>query len=208
MWWSGSGTRELSVTLRTRTQGLTARSGPALAAIWVVAESGSGAAVRVRVLLKEGRLRIGVSGPCELVLDDPAVSRERATVEHFKGSVRTRDLSSRNETRYLDARIDEARVPFGGAVQVGRTTLRFVPPLDAGPTSERTELAGLVGGSPAMRTLYGAIERVAPTDLTVLFEGAAGTGTGIRTTAAAPHFADGRYSHSRSWGTSSSRDPR
>ncbi|HEY1554757.1 MAG TPA: sigma 54-interacting transcriptional regulator [Kofleriaceae bacterium] len=50
---------------------------------------------------------------------------------------------------------------------------RDVTPTEDGP---RTSYAGIIGGAPSMQELYGLIERVAPSDSTVLVQGENGTG--------------------------------
>jgi len=87
-----------------------------------------------------------------------------------------RDLCSTNGTFYLGARIDEAELPIGGSVRVGKTTVRFDPVLVGTAVSDREELAGLIGRSLPMRKLFAMLERLGPTDSTVLIGGETGAG--------------------------------
>ncbi|MEZ4651438.1 MAG: sigma 54-interacting transcriptional regulator [Candidatus Eisenbacteria bacterium] len=79
----------------------------------------------------------------------------------------SRARAASNEGRRASAQRDAAGVSgdFGAADDPG------VPGDPVEPT-----FAGLVGDSPSMRALYQAIERVAPTDSTVLIQGESGTG--------------------------------
>jgi transcriptional regulator with GAF, ATPase, and Fis domain len=120
---------------------------------------------------------VGSAPDCDLVVCDPKVSRHHLSVELLPGMVRVRDLDSRNGTTYLGARISLAKVPTGGTVTLGKTTLRFAP-LDEAPVPEssRTELGGMIGGSRQMRQLFAVLERLGPADSTVLIHGETGTG--------------------------------
>jgi DNA-binding NtrC family response regulator len=139
-------------------------------------EVSDGPAKGARFVLKMGTAFVGSDEECDLKLDDPAVSRQHLSVELLAGAVKINDLKSRNGTVYLGAKISEARVPLGGSVKVGRSTLRFLPLQADAPQSTRSRLEGLIGESPAARALFAQLERVAPTDATVLICGASGTG--------------------------------
>ncbi len=143
----------------------------------VCIEAVDGPAKGAQITLRVGTMVIGSSAECDLILADPKVSRRHCGAELLPGAVRIRDLHSRNGTLYLGARIDEARVPIGGTLVVGKTTLRFTP-LDPGqqPESERSELHGLLGTSRPMRQLFSVLERLGPTESTALIRGETGTG--------------------------------
>src|SRR5207237_3925537 len=61
---------------------------------------------------------------------------------------------------------------------IGATTLRLCMSADIAelPLSRRERLGGLFGQSIAMRRVFALVERIAPTDTTVLVEGETGTG--------------------------------
>jgi DNA-binding NtrC family response regulator len=127
--------------------------------------------------LEQGTAVIGTRADCDLVLSDPTVSRRHSSVELLAATVRIRDLGSKNGTFHLGARIESVELPAGAIVQVGESHLALLPltqPRDA--VSDRVELEGMVGASVPMRRLYAQIERVAPTDTSVLVCGETGTG--------------------------------
>ncbi|WP_224368978.1 sigma 54-interacting transcriptional regulator [Hyalangium versicolor] len=159
-----------------KTADLTLSEGPGVLEP-VVVESVEGPGKGKRATLSEGTLLVGTDPSCELPLEDPTVSRRHLVLELLPGAVRVRDLGSRNGTRYLGARIREARVPLGGSVTVGKTTLRISPVKDSRrPVSEREELHGLLGKSVAMRQLFAELERLGPQKAPVLIRGETGSG--------------------------------
>ena len=127
-------------------------------------------------VLDSGSLYVGTDPACGLVLTDSAVSRRHLVIEVVSGAVRVRDLGSRNGTFFMGARIEQAKVPFGGSLKLGRTRLEIRSPAAREALSERNELAGLVGSSVPMRRLYSQLERIGPTDSTVLITGETGVG--------------------------------
>ncbi len=121
-------------------------------------------------------LLVGSDPSCDLMLADRAVSRRHLRLELLPGAVHARDLGSRNGTSYLGARIMEALVPIGGTLRVGKTTLRFHRASSPTAPSEREELCGLLGRSPAMRRLFATLEKLGPSESTVLVRGETGVG--------------------------------
>jgi len=141
-------------------------------------------------LLPSGTVVIGSAPECDVVLADPAVSRRHATVELLPGAVRVRDLGSRNGVLYLHARIQEARVPLGGSVLVGRTRVVFAH-AEGPPAEEADAPPGIAGRSRAMRQLFAQLGRLAGTESLVLIEGE--TGTGKEALARALHQLSGHH---------------
>ncbi len=149
----------------------------ALALEPVVVEAIEGPGKGARATLSLGSLSVGTDAGCDLRLVDTTVSRRHLVLELMPGAVRVRDLGSRNGTRYLGAKIREARVPVGGSVSVGKTTLRISPAAGGRRVaSEREELHGLLGKSVAMRQLFADLERLGPQRASVLIRGETGSG--------------------------------
>jgi transcriptional regulator with GAF, ATPase, and Fis domain len=122
--------------------------------------------------------RVGSGKGCEVALTDDTASRHHLTLRVDEAGVYVIDAGSRNGTTIDGVRVREAWVRHDSLVVAGATTLRLRL-LDAMielPLSTRDHIGGLYGDSVAMRQVFAAIERVAPTDATVLFEGETGTG--------------------------------
>ena len=123
-------------------------------------------------------IRVGSAPDNGLVLDDRRVSRYHAELTPHPAGVRVCDLDSRNGILFGGHRITDAVLAPGALISVGDSEL-IIEPADEGAPIEpasTTRLGGLFGRSLAMRRLYTILERVAPTDYTVLIEGETGTG--------------------------------
>jgi DNA-binding NtrC family response regulator len=138
------------------------------------------------------RCAIGSHPSNDLVIDDPTVSRFHCELAIAAGRVRVRDLGSRNAVVAGPAVIADGSILAGTTLVLGNTKLRVE--LDDGTSeiaqSARTAFGPLVGASAAMRELFARLEKVAPSDATVLIEGE--TGTGKEGTAEAIHLASPR----------------
>ena len=123
-------------------------------------------------------VRIGAGRGNDLVLDDPTVSSSHAEIHATGSGFRVKDLGSTNGTRINGVAIVEAFLEDGCTLQVGEVPLEFKLGKDkvTVPMSEATDLHGAVGQSPAMRTVFSRIDRIAKTDATVLIQGETGTG--------------------------------
>ncbi|MBL8954104.1 MAG: sigma 54-dependent Fis family transcriptional regulator [Myxococcaceae bacterium] len=161
--------------MRGKTEGITDLEAPALEP--VVLEVVDGPHRPPALELAVGSVTVGSDPSAQLHIDDPSVSRSHARLELLAGSVRVVDLGSTNGTRYLGARINEAKVPIGGEVQLGRSTVR-IRPRRAEALSDKSELGDLRGRSPAMRRLYAQLEKLAASDASVLITGETGSGKG------------------------------
>jgi hypothetical protein len=73
----------------------------------------------------EGASRIGRSDDCEIVLNDPSVSRTHAVVEIAGGGATVRDLGSTNGTFANGLRIERHQLQDGDELQFGNTRMRF-----------------------------------------------------------------------------------
>jgi transcriptional regulator with GAF, ATPase, and Fis domain len=125
-----------------------------------------------------GTLRVGSHPEAELCLVDPTVSRFHVELEPRADGVRVRDLESRNGTFMSGVRITEAILEGDlGVVDIGKTSLRIsAHEQNLGRPAGAASLGKALGASPAMRQMFGVLERVAPTDSTVVLLGETGTG--------------------------------
>ena len=147
------------------------------------------------------RCAIGSHPSNDLILDDPTVSRFHCELSieprpHpgplpaggmprpaiAAGRVRVRDLGSRNAVVAGAATLIDGSIAGGTILLLGNTKLRV--DIDDGSAetgaeieqSDRDSFGPLVGVSPVMRELFSQLEKVAPTEATVLIEGETGTG--------------------------------
>jgi DNA-binding NtrC family response regulator len=122
--------------------------------------------------------RIGKSPDNDLVLADATVSRDHCEIVRDARGYLLRDLGSTNGTLLDGAEIREGYLHAGAVISVGRVELKvrpFAERIDLLP-SERECFGELWGRQPAMREVFGLLERLAPSDATLLIGGETGTG--------------------------------
>ncbi|GAB5543546.1 MAG: sigma 54-interacting transcriptional regulator [Sandaracinaceae bacterium] len=137
---------------------------------------------RGREQIIEGDLfRIGKSKGNDLVLPDETVSRAHCEIVRDDRGYLLRDLGSTNGTLLDGAEIKEAWLKTGAVITVGKVELKVRPfherveilPSDAASYGE------VAGKSVGMRQVFGLLERLGPTDATVLIGGETGTGKDV-----------------------------
>ena len=124
------------------------------------------------------RLRIGKSSDNDLVLPDDTVSRHHCEILRTPRGLLVRDLGSTNQTRIGRSKVTEATLEAGATLVVGdvELVLRADARRATVMPSDSSRFGDVVGSSLAMRSIFGVLERIAPTDATVLIEGETGTG--------------------------------
>jgi transcriptional regulator with GAF, ATPase, and Fis domain len=123
-------------------------------------------------------IRIGSREDNDVRLSDTTVSRLHAEIVRGREGTILRDLGSTNGTFVGPVRVKEVYLAPDTRFRVGKTDLVYSPAdevIEVVP-SESDRFEGLVGRGIAMREVFGILERVAPTDLTVLVTGETGTG--------------------------------
>ena len=148
-----------------------------------------------RFLLRAPGARVGKDEDNDLVLKDETVSGRHLTVEETEHGFLVRDEASTNGTFVDRTRIREAYLTPGCTIQLGGTALRFEPPTERVQIqpSARDRFGDLHGESARMRQVFGILEKVAPTDATVLITGE--TGTGKEVVARSLHAGSRRAAH-------------
>ncbi len=141
--------------------------------------------VATRAEGKEATLRldmkpavVGTDATCDLVVDDPAVSRRHAEVSLTARGVLVRDLDSKNGTSIGGVPIREAYLSLPAFARVGGVTLRLRAlgaPTDV-PLWPGASFGGALGGSLVMRALFAQLHRAAQSSETILLTGESGTG--------------------------------
>jgi len=128
-----------------------------------------------------GRMTIGKAPDNDLVLSDDTVSRHHCELVRAPDGIHVRDLESTNGTKIDGTRVREAMVQPGSVLKVGEVEISFRPAaqrIEVMP-SDKPQFGPALGQSLAMRTIFGILERIAPTDATVLLEGETGTGKDV-----------------------------
>jgi transcriptional regulator with GAF, ATPase, and Fis domain len=123
-------------------------------------------------------LVIGSGHGSDARLSDPTVSRRHLSATLTEGGLVVRDLGSTNGSFMRGARFQELILGFGAEIQVGQTTLKYLPEEEAveiAPAESET-FGAMAGRDPKMRQVFRLLEEVAATDATVLLEGETGTG--------------------------------
>ncbi|MEM1348906.1 MAG: sigma 54-interacting transcriptional regulator [Myxococcota bacterium] len=124
------------------------------------------------------RVTIGSSPDNDFILDDPAVSRFHAELAVGDQGYLLVDLDSKNGTRANGMRVGSVFLEEGSVFEVGTTSIAFHVTGEPATVrfSSRERFENLLGRSMAMREIFALLERVSPTDYTVLVEGESGTG--------------------------------
>jgi DNA-binding NtrC family response regulator len=128
--------------------------------------------------LSSTTLRVGSATDNDLVLSDDSVSHHHCALQPIAAGIRVRDEGSSNGVFIGGMRVFDALVNGPAQLRLGDTRLGIEPLTE---TVAREQLAsdhfhGLLGRSARMRELFADLARVAPTDMSVLIEGEAGSG--------------------------------
>jgi DNA-binding NtrC family response regulator len=123
-------------------------------------------------------LVIGSAADCQLVLHDTTVSARHAEISLGRAGYTLRDLGAKNGTRLGGVLVERAPLTAGAKFQLGGTKLSVH--IRGGTSSialaQPGVLGELVAHSVAMRAIVANLERLAPSDATLLIEGETGTG--------------------------------
>jgi DNA-binding NtrC family response regulator len=123
-------------------------------------------------------VRVGSKEGNSLRLGNETVSRYHFEIEPTPLGFVLRDLGSTNGTFVDGYRVREIYLPKRAQLKAGEVTLTFEALGEEVPIelSREDRFGDVLGRSPAMRELFGLLERVAQKDLTILLEGESGTG--------------------------------
>ncbi|MFH1262683.1 MAG: sigma 54-interacting transcriptional regulator [Pseudomonadota bacterium] len=126
----------------------------------------------------KGTISIGTSEGCDLQIKDETVSRNHAEIVKTKEGYLIRDLGSTNGTFVGGLKVKEAFLSANSIIKIGKTRIKFIPQdeqLEIYP-SKKTRFGDLIGRSLEMRKIFGVLEKIAPTNVTVVVVGETGTG--------------------------------
>ena len=126
----------------------------------------------------ESVIRIGTGPSSDLRLTDKTVSRLHAEVLVEPSGIKLRDCGSTNGTYVDEVPVRDADLRDGATIRLGATTLGVELRGESLhlPLSEKESFGGVIGRSVAMRRVYAVMEKISPTDATVLIQGETGTG--------------------------------
>lgn len=128
--------------------------------------------------IAKSEVTIGHHASSDVAVADPYVSRRHCKLVVSSGQTRLFDLGSTNGTYVSDARITQIAMPMQGKFRIGRSLVnyRVVTEVEEIEPSKSTKLGSMVGTSRQMREIFALIERVAPSNTTILIMGESGTG--------------------------------
>jgi transcriptional regulator with GAF, ATPase, and Fis domain len=131
------------------------------------------------VIIDRDCFRIGRSPDNDLSFADVKVSREHCEiVKDARGAYLLRVLASTNPT-YLDSvdiGVGEVYLHADAVITLGEVKLKVQRFAERVLPSERDSFGDLCGRQPAMRLIFGLLERLAPSNATLLIGGETGTG--------------------------------
>src|SRR5688500_18998202 len=142
----------------------------------LVVTSGSDSGKEVEI--SKARCSGGRSIINDLVLQDKAVSGTHFEIAVRDDGYRLRDLNSRTGTYVGDLQIREVFLRPGVTFRAGQTNIQFQPTSDIVEIelSKKDRFDRVVGASAGMREIFATLEKVSPSDLTVMITGETGTG--------------------------------
>ena len=134
-----------------------------------------------RVRVENGLARVGSAAGSDLSLPDFTVSRVHCEIRVHPSSIAIKDCGSTNGTYVEGVNVRDGEVQPGATVRVGRSVFR-IESIDGNsvvPISDNDGFGELVGASLEMRQVYAILERIAPTNATLLIGGETGTGKDV-----------------------------
>ena len=129
-------------------------------------------------VIEKSTIRVGSLPESDLTIDDETVSRNHLEIRKEKDGYVLKDLGSTNGTFINGTKVKEAYLHSGSLIKIGKTEVKFVPQdeeIEIYP-SKKTKFGNIIGKSLPMRKIFGILERIASTDITVVIQGETGSG--------------------------------
>ncbi len=145
---------------------------------------------RCKLLVREGEeerevtfeakseIAVGAMDDNDLVLRDETVSRYHCKIIQEGESYVLHDLDSTNGSFINRVRIREAFLKPNCTISLGKSNIKFLP-IDERVRivpSSRNSYGDMIGTDVKIREIFGMLEKISPTDTTVVIEGETGTG--------------------------------
>ncbi|MBI2083094.1 MAG: sigma 54-interacting transcriptional regulator [Deltaproteobacteria bacterium] len=131
--------------------------------------------------LSRSKFQVGKKETNDMVVDDKTVSRNHLEIVQSEDRYLLRDLESTNGTYINDIRVKEAFLSPGDVIRLGKTRIEFTAfdeKVQIEP-STKEEFGPLRGRSRKMRQIFSILEKISPTNATVIIEGETGTGKDV-----------------------------
>jgi two-component system, NtrC family, response regulator GlrR len=121
---------------------------------------------------------IGTGATENLRLTDHCVSRHHCAIRVVDDGLVCEDLGSTNGTFVGGHRVSSAVIAPGDTITIGETVLavELLGDTVSEPLSQADHFGRVLGRSVAMRRMFALLEKVAPSEATILIEGETGTG--------------------------------
>src|SRR5215470_9865668 len=127
---------------------------------------------------EKGEIRIGAMDDNDVVIQDDTVSRYHCKILQEDNAYVLLDLGSTNGTFINRVRIREGFLKPGCTVHLGQSEFKFTAgeeEVEIVP-SRKDRCGEIIGKNQKLREIYAIIEKIAPTNTTVIIEGETGTG--------------------------------
>jgi len=144
----------------------------------VVVEGGSKGG---KIDLTKDRILIGKKEDNDLAINDRAVSRKHVEILREQDSFLLHDLESTNGTFINETKVKQAYLVPGDVIRIGNSRIEFIAfdeKVQIEPSDQKI-FGGAIGHSRKMRQIFGLLEKISPTDTTVIIEGETGTGKDV-----------------------------
>lgn len=128
--------------------------------------------------LDNNQITVGKKDDNHLTVEDRAVSRTHFEIVPSEDSFLLKDLESTNGTFINETKVREAYLEPGDIIRIGNSRIEFLAfdeKVHVEP-SEKMEFGRIIGRSRRMRQIFGLLERISPTNATVVIEGETGVG--------------------------------
>lgn len=128
---------------------------------------------------KKKLIKVGKKSDNDIVTNDKTVSRYHIEIQLTDdNSYLLRDLNSTNGTIINGMKVKEAFLSPGDLIEIGKTKIEFQSfdeKVQIEP-SNKNEFGDMVGRSRKMRQIFGILEKISPSQATVIIDGETGTG--------------------------------
>ena len=130
------------------------------------------------ILIGKTKVFVGRSSVNDLPLDDKSISGTHFELSACEEGYLLRDMGSTNGVTFAGLRVREIYLKPGSTFKAGNSTFKFFHSDDIVeiPLSTDDRFGTVLGQSIPMREIFSTLEKVSPSDLTVLIEGETGTG--------------------------------